>query len=383
MADEATAVDKAEQEGAAISVGHEWVDESRVKRRKFPGPAGVDVPLRVVLDPGVMTELHAHARETLEQEVGGVLAGDLCQDDHGPFVHIRALVRALHAKEGRTDLTFTQETWDSIHKSMEKEHPKYQILGWYHTHPGYGVEFSDMDLFIQRNFFPAPTQLALVTDPLSGEIAVCTHTDQGIRYVDRIWLDGREQKCKLPRRTGASPETASSGAAHDAAPDWGERLDSVERRLTQVIQAFDEHRDGLYRFQVILAMIFCVAVVAALFYNVYSTYKYRTKPPEKISYMRLPVRVGGQTVLLGVEVVDWQIPPELDPYVQLQKEFDRRLREQGIALPPAPAAPQMAPGAPLPAYPPPEATVTPPRTSPMETPTTAPAQPAGESPAQP
>ena len=35
-----------------------------------------------------------------------------------------------------------------------------KIVGWYHTHPGFGVEFSEMDLFIQQNFFGGPAQIA-------------------------------------------------------------------------------------------------------------------------------------------------------------------------------------------------------------------------------
>ena len=38
--------------------------------------------------------------------------------------------------------------------SLEREHPGLKIVGWYHTHPGFGVEFSEMDLFIQRIFLP-------------------------------------------------------------------------------------------------------------------------------------------------------------------------------------------------------------------------------------
>ncbi len=36
---------------------------------------------------------------------------------------------------------------------MEEKHSSLSIVGWYHSHPGFGVEFSDMDMFIQKNFF--------------------------------------------------------------------------------------------------------------------------------------------------------------------------------------------------------------------------------------
>src|SRR6185436_11054025 len=102
------------------------------------------------------------------------------------------------ASGGATHVTFTQATWDAIHATLEREHPKLRIVGWYHTHPGFGVEFSEMDVFIQRNFFSGPTQIALVTDPTTGAVALAITTPTGIDYLPRYWVDGREQTAKVP-----------------------------------------------------------------------------------------------------------------------------------------------------------------------------------------
>jgi proteasome lid subunit RPN8/RPN11 len=40
-------------------------------------------------------------------------------------------------------------------------------VGWYHTHPGFGIFLSNMDLFIHRNFFPQKWHIALVLDPVN------------------------------------------------------------------------------------------------------------------------------------------------------------------------------------------------------------------------
>ena len=52
---------------------------------------------------------------------------------------------------------------------MDKDHPDARIVGWYHTHPGFGIFLSGMDLFIQDNFFNLPWQVAFVYDPTSEE----------------------------------------------------------------------------------------------------------------------------------------------------------------------------------------------------------------------
>ena len=42
-------------------------------------------------------------------------------------------------------------------------------MGWYHSHPGFGVFLSDHDTFIHKNFFSSPGQVAWVFDPHSDE----------------------------------------------------------------------------------------------------------------------------------------------------------------------------------------------------------------------
>ena len=45
----------------------------------------------------------------------------------------------------------------------------HKIVGWYHSHPGFGVFLSEHDLFIQQNFFSNPQQVAWVYDPHTDE----------------------------------------------------------------------------------------------------------------------------------------------------------------------------------------------------------------------
>ena len=41
-----------------------------------------------------------------------------------------------------------------------------RIVGWYHTHPDFGIFLSDYDVFIHQHFFSGPGQIALVIDPV-------------------------------------------------------------------------------------------------------------------------------------------------------------------------------------------------------------------------
>ena len=55
-----------------------------------------------------------------------------------------------------------------MHEALERDFPDEQIVGWYHSHPGFGIFLSGHDLFIHENFFSGPSQIAYVVDPHAG-----------------------------------------------------------------------------------------------------------------------------------------------------------------------------------------------------------------------
>ena len=158
-------------------------DEQRIERREFSGPKMIDEPLRVAFTRAAYAEAINHAKEDLEREVCGVLVGAFCEDDEGLHVSVEGALRGAAAKAGGTHVTFTQETWNAIYEEKDEKYPKLQIVGWYHSHPGFGVSFSSHDVFIQENFFSAKGQVAFVTDPLGGEEAICVNTPEGLSTI--------------------------------------------------------------------------------------------------------------------------------------------------------------------------------------------------------
>ena len=162
--------------------------------------------LRISFDKSTYADVVLHAKESLEKEICGVLVGEVCEDNEGLFVLVKAAIRGKGAQQGRAHVTFTQQTWNAIHEEKDKKYSRLQIVGWYHSHPGFGVEISDMDRFIHENFFPSETQIGLVTDPLSGEVAVFINSSEGVRNVDRCWIDTREHRCYVPRSQGVQSQ---------------------------------------------------------------------------------------------------------------------------------------------------------------------------------
>lgn len=124
----------------------------------------------VFVDLDVMRELESHALENVSVELGGVLLGRQSIDDLGrPYIAITDSLRAEHYEATRGSFKFTHQTWEAISRERDRFPDKVAIVGWYHTHPGWGVFLSDMDLFICNHFFSQSLDVALVIDPLRDE----------------------------------------------------------------------------------------------------------------------------------------------------------------------------------------------------------------------
>jgi proteasome lid subunit RPN8/RPN11 len=127
-----------------------------------------DLPIYVDLD--VMRDMEAHAHTNTRVELGGVMLGKQCIDKDGvPFVVVTDSLRARHYEATRGSFKFTHETWSQITGERNQFHPDLEMVGWYHTHPGWTVFLSPMDLFICNNFFNRSLDVALVIDPCNDD----------------------------------------------------------------------------------------------------------------------------------------------------------------------------------------------------------------------
>ncbi len=119
----------------------------------------------VVMEAEVARQIRQHCRTSMKAEVCGVLIGSI--NDERTL--IEACIAGVNAAQGGAHVTFTQDAWEHIYKIKDKEYPDEKIVGWYHSHPGFGVFLSEHDLFIQENFFSSPQQVAWVFDPHTDE----------------------------------------------------------------------------------------------------------------------------------------------------------------------------------------------------------------------
>jgi len=119
---------------------------------------------KIKIQDWIIDQIEVHCFSEVSHEVGGFLVGKV----DGDHTEVLGAIPSTKAQSQRTSLTFTHEAWDEAYQVLAKHFPDLSLIGWYHTHPGFGVFMSEYDAFIQQNFFGASGQLALVVDPLAG-----------------------------------------------------------------------------------------------------------------------------------------------------------------------------------------------------------------------
>ncbi|MGI8939458.1 MAG: Mov34/MPN/PAD-1 family protein [Iamia sp.] len=130
------------------------------------GPPARDLPT-VAISASVVRAISDHVSADTAVEYGGVLVGRF--DEGRAALRVNAAIPARRATSQTSSLTFTHEAWEDINDTLDRDHPDLSIVGWYHSHPSFGIFLSEYDRFIQSNFFSQPWQIAYVEDPVLGE----------------------------------------------------------------------------------------------------------------------------------------------------------------------------------------------------------------------
>lgn len=160
-----------------------------------------------------------HVFSSPDHEVGGVLVGRIVPADRETVVV--GAIAALEATSERASVTFTHDAWSTVHATLEREFPGQGIVGWYHSHPGFGIFLSDHDTFIQANFFSNEGQIAHVVDPQAGTEGLFGWREGDVRLIaerptKREGLGGPARTPPEGERRGGPPPGAAPGTGTGA-----------------------------------------------------------------------------------------------------------------------------------------------------------------------
>jgi proteasome lid subunit RPN8/RPN11 len=123
----------------------------------------------ILLDEAPLRAMQAHALSSLDREVAGVMVGRQPekQPDGRYVVHVIDSIAAKYTVMNGASVTYTPDSWRYLNDTLWERYPDETavMVGWYHTHPGFGIFLSGMDLFIHQNFFTQLWHIAYVLDP--------------------------------------------------------------------------------------------------------------------------------------------------------------------------------------------------------------------------
>ncbi|CAM8619579.1 hypothetical protein [Candidatus Planktophila dulcis] len=114
--------------------------------------------------PQQMKLIEEHCFSETEVEVGGFLVGLVGEYE----TLVSNAFPAQHSVGASTQLTFTHESWNALYEQLKNEPEGTTLVGWYHSHPNFGVFLSEHDKFIQSNFFKQDGNVTIVVDPIKG-----------------------------------------------------------------------------------------------------------------------------------------------------------------------------------------------------------------------
>jgi proteasome lid subunit RPN8/RPN11 len=228
-------------------------------------PRPSDLP--IFLDRMTADAIERHALRDTTVELGGILLGKECIDEETgqPFVWITKSLEAKHYENTQASFTYTHDSWEEITRERDLRHPDLDIVGWYHTHPDFGIFLSSHDLFIHRHFFAQPLQVAYVVDPIRQTRGFFQWRDGDLEQVGGYMLfANRADRVALARLVNDLenlPNTEASGGLLSPRLE-AELLDMLTRPATAPPSAFERTQSAL--LSGVIGCLFGVVLLAAV-----------------------------------------------------------------------------------------------------------------------
>ena len=174
----------AKKKNSKKSVKSTPIIENALPQNILPIGERVEEDKNIYISQPVYKEIHKFTQNKTTNESGGMLIGNVIEEFGKTNIIVNGFIEAKYCEATPTTLKITHETWEYVHKEMDKKFPGQKIVGWIHTHPNFGIFLSEYDKFIQENFFKEDYQIAYVVDPIQDI--------EGFYF----WINGKIERCK-------------------------------------------------------------------------------------------------------------------------------------------------------------------------------------------
>ena len=128
----------------------------------------VDIQLEEI----ALVKAQLFAMCNVTREVGGLLIGPqpIKQTNGRYLTSVTDVIYAFHTKSSLGEITFTADSWAQMTDERISRFPNMATVGWFHSHPDFGVFYSNWDISLHAGFFSFSFMLGLVLDPVRKQL---------------------------------------------------------------------------------------------------------------------------------------------------------------------------------------------------------------------
>ncbi len=171
------------------------IEKNNLCEFQIPDPKGCSLVgevepdgFKLFVSRNLIQNLCDYSKMNKHQEVGSILLGNYVEENKHRYLVIRSFIVAKYAECTHESLKFTHETWNYVNSEKASLYENMDIIGWQHSHPGFGVFLSNYDLFIHENFFNLHSQVALVIDPVRDDLGFFYWNNENIEILNGFYF---------------------------------------------------------------------------------------------------------------------------------------------------------------------------------------------------
>lgn len=187
--------------------------------------------LRIYLRYDLFRALDEYAVRDTSRELAALLVGQVQEGGQGGnciVVEDAIEIGVADEREGR----FSPRVWQHARRVARTRYANKVIVGWYHTHPGTGLDLSQEEREVHKSFFPEAWQVMYVVDPVSRDRNFYRSQENRLSGVRGFRIFGKETAA-LKERESAPPPSQPATPARAEEP-LRERY--LERSLEKIMR---------------------------------------------------------------------------------------------------------------------------------------------------
>lgn len=164
--------------------------------------------LRIYLRYDLFRALDEYAVRDTSRELAALLVGQVHEGAQGNCIVVEDAIEIGVADEKES--RFSPRVWQHARRVARTRYANKVIVGWYHTHPGTGLDLSQEEREVHKSFFPEAWQVMYVVDPVSRDRNFYRSQEGRLGGVRGFRIYGKDASSLRDRPATAATPAASS-----------------------------------------------------------------------------------------------------------------------------------------------------------------------------